>query len=55
MTEIMPFPENNILFYWAAPHGAAFLLEKSWEKRLKKDGISVTMMKIPFTDFLPNG
>ena len=21
MTEIMPFPENNILFYWAAPHG----------------------------------
>ena len=22
MTEIMPFPENNILFYWAAPHAA---------------------------------
>ena len=21
MTEIMPFPENNILFYWAAPQG----------------------------------
>ena len=26
MTEIMPFPENNILFYWAAPQGGAFLL-----------------------------
>ena len=25
MTEIMPFPENNILFYWAAPQGADFL------------------------------
>ena len=23
MTEIMPFPENNILFYWAAPHGGS--------------------------------
>ena len=22
MTEIMPFPENNILFYWAAPQVA---------------------------------
>ena len=27
MTEIMPFPENNIkLFYWTAPPGAVFLL-----------------------------
>ena len=26
MTEIMPFPENNIiLFYWTAPHGGSFL------------------------------
>ena len=25
MTEIMPFPENNILFYWAAPQGGLFL------------------------------
>ena len=23
MTEIMPFPENNILFYWTAPSGAS--------------------------------
>ena len=27
MTEIMPFPENNILFYWAALHGRAFFNE----------------------------
>ena len=27
MTEIMPFPENNILFYWAAPHGSFFMKE----------------------------
>ena len=26
MTEIMPFPENNILFYWAAPQGCLFYL-----------------------------
>ena len=25
MTEIMPFPENNILFYWAAPQRGVFL------------------------------
>ena len=26
MTEIMPFPENNIiLFYWTAPHDSSFL------------------------------
>ena len=25
MTEIMPFPENNILFYWAAPQSGVFL------------------------------
>ena len=25
MTEIMPFPENNILFYWAAPQRQSFL------------------------------
>ena len=24
MTEIMPFPENNILFYWAAPQARFF-------------------------------
>ena len=24
MTEIMPFPENNILFYWAAPQAVSF-------------------------------
>ena len=28
MTEIMPFPENNIiLFYWTAPQGEAFASE----------------------------
>lgn len=28
MTEIMPFPENNIiLFYWTAPKGAGFLMK----------------------------
>ena len=27
MTEIMPFPENNIiLFYWTAPQGVVFSL-----------------------------
>ena len=26
MTEIMPFPENNILFYWTAPQAAPFFL-----------------------------
>ena len=25
MTEIMPFPENNILFYWAAPQRRALI------------------------------
>ena len=25
MTEIMPFPENNILFYWAAPQAGLFI------------------------------
>ena len=29
MTEIMPFPENNILFYWAAPQGWFFYLAES--------------------------
>ena len=27
MTEIMPFPENNILFYWAAPQAASFFCQ----------------------------
>ena len=31
MTEIMPFPENNILFYWAAPHPGAFFDGKGWQ------------------------
>ena len=32
MTEIMPFPENNILFYWAAPQRGAFLLCRCWTR-----------------------
>ena len=28
MTEIMPFPENNILFYWAAPQGCIFFADR---------------------------
>ena len=27
MTEIMPFPENNTLFYWTAPQASIFCME----------------------------
>ena len=37
MTEIMPFPENNILFYWAAPHGGVFLCNA--ESKMQKRGV----------------
>ena len=41
MTEIMPFPENNIvLFYWTAPSGSGFFLileAKNMNRPLKLD------------------
>ena len=33
MTEIMPFPKNNIiLFYWTAPSDVLFILEKAVDR-----------------------
>ncbi len=41
MTEIMPFPENNILFYWAAPHWGALAVCK-----MRNYTIAAVMMAI---------
>ena len=39
MTEIMPFPENKILFYWAAPHRGVLFY---WKMHRRGDSTSVT-------------
>ena len=39
MTKIMPFSENNILFYWTAPKWSAFCFGAGYGSRTRLHGL----------------